>query len=259
MASALAGDGTGGNLAAAVCLAECNEATGHQPYRQILLYPCLDVSACMPSHKTLGDRYLIAAETHRWYRRNYVAGHGKPGLWRLSPLFAYDVSLLPPSVILYAGFDPLRDEAAAYAGRLRENGVSGRDPLFLRYDPRLHAVGRRAPGGRCRHPARGGSHRRAAGGSAQKTGVRFGLRHLRAQGTNPDIHSAERRADFTFATGAGASAIAQAAHGHDQPGIEPLIAARRAAFARTDAYPQRRGFGRSAEVRRPAKRIGERP
>lgn len=119
----LAGDGAGGNLAAAVCLAECNEATGYQPYRQILLYPCLDLSACMPSHKALRDRYLLTAETHRWYRRNYAAGHGKPGLWRLSPLFAYDVSQLPPSVILYAGFDPLRDEAAAYAGRLREKDV----------------------------------------------------------------------------------------------------------------------------------------
>ncbi|MEJ0024480.1 MAG: alpha/beta hydrolase [Rhizomicrobium sp.] len=119
----LAGDGAGGNLAAAVCLAECNEATGYQPHRQILLYPCLDMSACMPSHKAMGDRYLLTDKTHRWYRQNYAAGHGKPGLWRLSPLFAYDVSLLPPSVVLYAGFDPLRDEAAAYAGRLRENGV----------------------------------------------------------------------------------------------------------------------------------------
>ncbi|HEY0300115.1 MAG TPA: alpha/beta hydrolase [Rhizomicrobium sp.] len=121
---ALAGDGAGGNLAAAVCLAECNEATGYQPHRQILLYPCLDMSACMPSHKATVDRDPLTAPMHRRYRRAYAAGHSKPGLWRLSPLFAYDVGRLPPSVILYAGFDPLRDEAVAYAERLRKSGVA---------------------------------------------------------------------------------------------------------------------------------------
>ncbi|MEI9996977.1 MAG: alpha/beta hydrolase fold domain-containing protein [Rhizomicrobium sp.] len=120
---ALAGDGAGGNLAAAACLAECNEATGYQPHRQILLYPCLDMSACMPSHKTPDAHGPLTAQMHRRYRQAYAAGHSKPGLWRLSPLFAYDVSRLPPSVILYAGFDRLRDEAVAYAGRLQESGV----------------------------------------------------------------------------------------------------------------------------------------
>jgi acetyl esterase len=114
----LAGDSAGGNLAAAVCLAERNERTPYQPWRQILLYPCLDMSACMPSHKKFAEGYLLTAGLYRWYRDNYVGGTAKPSRWQLSPLFAPDLTGLPPTVLLHAGFDPLRDEASAYAMKL---------------------------------------------------------------------------------------------------------------------------------------------
>jgi acetyl esterase len=116
------GDSAGGNIAAAICLAERNDSSAYQLAFQILLYPCLDMMACMPSHKELSDGYVLTSELYRWYRQNYLGGFEKPGHWRLSPLFAHDVGGLPPAVILYAGFDPLRDEAAAYAERLRRAG-----------------------------------------------------------------------------------------------------------------------------------------
>ncbi len=119
----LGGDSAGGNLAAAVCLAERNERTPYQPWRQLLLYPCLDMTACMPSHKKFAEGYLLTAELYRWYRGNYAGTPDKPNHWRLSPLFAHDVSGLPPTVMLYAGFDPLRDEASAYAMKLALAGV----------------------------------------------------------------------------------------------------------------------------------------
>jgi acetyl esterase len=114
----LGGDSAGGNLAAAVCLAECDERTPYQPWRQILLYPSLDISASMPSHRKFSDGYLLTKELYRWYRTNYAGTPEKPNHWRLSPLFAHDVSGLPPTILLYAGFDPLRDEAAAYSVKL---------------------------------------------------------------------------------------------------------------------------------------------
>ncbi|MEI9992088.1 MAG: alpha/beta hydrolase [Rhizomicrobium sp.] len=120
----IAGDSSGGNLAAAVCLAERDARSEVQPRFQILLYPCLDMRASMPSHKAFAEGYLLTSKLYRWYRENYVRDFVKPQHWRLSPLFAYDLSGLPPAVVLYAGFDPLRDEAAAYAGRLGCAGVA---------------------------------------------------------------------------------------------------------------------------------------
>ncbi len=108
----------GGNLAAVACLAERYDRSPYQPWRQILLYPCLDISACMPSHKKFAEGYLLTANLYRWYRENYAGKPEKSGHWRLSPLFAADVGGLPPTILLYAGFDPLRDEASAYAMKL---------------------------------------------------------------------------------------------------------------------------------------------
>jgi acetyl esterase len=118
---AIGGDSSGGNLAAAAALAMREH--GVRLWAQILLYPALDMTACMASHKTFAQGYLLTAELYAWYRRNYAQGHEKPGHWRLSPLFAHDVAGLPPSVVLHSGFDPLRDEAIAYAERLRQAGV----------------------------------------------------------------------------------------------------------------------------------------
>ena len=114
----IAGDSAGGNLAAVTALAEKEEMTPYQPWRQILLYPCLDMTACMASHKKFATGYLLTEKLYRWYRDNYLGGFEKPAHRRLSPLFAHDVTGLPPTVLLYAGFDPLRDEAAAYAVKL---------------------------------------------------------------------------------------------------------------------------------------------
>ncbi|HEY0266276.1 MAG TPA: alpha/beta hydrolase, partial [Rhizomicrobium sp.] len=112
----IGGDSAGGNLAAAAALALRGE-TGIQPWRQLLLYPCLDLSASLASHRRFADGYLLTAPLYAWYRNNYMNG-ASPDDWRLSPLSAGDLSGLPPTVLLYAGFDPLRDEAAAYAMKL---------------------------------------------------------------------------------------------------------------------------------------------
>jgi len=119
----IAGDSAGGNLAAAVCLAEEYYRSKYRPEFQMLLYPCLDMGACLPSHHDFAEGYLLTHDLYKWYRQNYVANHFKPLQWRLSPLFAPNVENLPPAVILYAGFDPLRDEAIVYADRLRKSKV----------------------------------------------------------------------------------------------------------------------------------------
>jgi len=117
----IGGDSAGGNMAAVAALI-LREDIGIQPWRQILLYPCLDLSASLVSHRKLAEGYLLTAPLYAWYRSNY-AGEANRDDWRLSPLFAENLSHLPPTIMLYAGFDPLRDEAAAYVLKLTLAGV----------------------------------------------------------------------------------------------------------------------------------------
>jgi len=124
----IGGDSAGGNLAAAAALTLRGEM-GIQPWRQVLLYPCLDLSASLASHRKFADGYLLTAPLYAWYRNNYLAGANADD-WRLSPLFAEDLSRLPPAIVLYAGFDPLRDEAAAYVMKLTLAGVPV-EPLYF--------------------------------------------------------------------------------------------------------------------------------
>lgn len=125
----IGGDSAGGNLAAVAALVLRGQA-GIQPWRQLLLYPCLDLSASLASHRKLAQGYLLTAPLYAWYRDNYAPDGIARNDWRLSPLFADDLTHLPPTIILYAGFDPLRDEAAAYVMKLTLAGVPV-EPLYF--------------------------------------------------------------------------------------------------------------------------------
>jgi acetyl esterase len=118
----IAGDSAGANLAAVAALSNRQGELGARFLAQLLVYPCLDLTAEMPSHRQLASGYLLTAEVYEWYRRNYLAD-ADPHDWRLSPLFAPDLAGLCPTVSLYAGFDPLRDEAIAFHGRLRQADI----------------------------------------------------------------------------------------------------------------------------------------
>ncbi len=60
----IAGDSAGGNLAAAACIAEREARSSFLPRFQILLYPCLDMRASMPSHHKFADGYLLTSELY---------------------------------------------------------------------------------------------------------------------------------------------------------------------------------------------------
>lgn len=126
----VAGDGAGGNLAAVLCLDERDSWSGRLPWVQVLIYPCLDMTACLPSHKLFAVGYGLTAQVFRWYRQNYAGGITKLGQWQLSPLFAWDVKGLPPTIILYAGFDIFCDDAAAYSARLAKAEVPLQELYF---------------------------------------------------------------------------------------------------------------------------------
>jgi len=125
----IAGDSAGANLAAVAALSNRQGELGARFLAQLLIYPCLDLTAQLPSHRQLATGYLLTKEIYDWYLANYIA-EADPADWRLSPLFARDLTGLCPTISLYAGFDPLRDEAIAFHGRLREAGLVARQIAF---------------------------------------------------------------------------------------------------------------------------------
>lgn len=121
----LMGDSSGGNLAAAVCLRAAQEG-GSVIARQVLLYPLLSLEEDPPfeSRRKFGDgAYFISQSSIAWTIKLYLNAPNDSRLPLASPLYSNTFEGLPHTLIINAGFDPLRDEAAAYARKLRQEGV----------------------------------------------------------------------------------------------------------------------------------------
>lgn len=119
---AVGGDSSGGNLAAAVALL-ARDRGGPAIAHQLLVYPNTDYQADTPSMRELNDEYFFNAASVRWYWGMYLAAPQDGANPLASPLRADDLSGLPAATVITAEYDPLRDEAEAYAARLRAAGV----------------------------------------------------------------------------------------------------------------------------------------
>lgn len=94
------------------------------PMLQALVYPLADVDDRRASYRERGHGYTLDTEFMRWSLRCYVPeGHDLADPYLL-PLSAPDLSGMPPTLVVTAEFDPLRDGGIAYARKLGEAGVS---------------------------------------------------------------------------------------------------------------------------------------
>ena len=113
----LAGDSAGANLAAVA--ARAHRAAVRC---QVLIYPMIDATCGMPSYGAFAEGYgPEAIDMQRGWSEYLPDGHD-PRDPVASPLFAADLAGLPPSFILTAEYDTLRDEGEAYARKLVESG-----------------------------------------------------------------------------------------------------------------------------------------
>ncbi|MEP7202757.1 MAG: alpha/beta hydrolase [Ilumatobacteraceae bacterium] len=118
---AIGGDSAGATLAIVV---------GHLapvPLRyQLLVYPATDLTRSFPSFIENAAGPQLTAAGMGWFIDHYV-GVDATNLTdpRLSPHFAADhvVAASPPTMLITAQYDPLRDEGDAYAARLASLGV----------------------------------------------------------------------------------------------------------------------------------------
>lgn len=127
---AVGGCSAGGNLAAVVSLL-ARDRGGPKISFQVLIYPSVNISDIdNNSYRAFAEGYGLTRDHIIFFRDHYLADNKD---WKnpyVSPLLADNLSGLPPAVIITAGFDVLREEGEAYAGRLKEAGVSVRLKRF---------------------------------------------------------------------------------------------------------------------------------
>lgn len=130
---AVGGDSAGGNLAARLCQ-RVRDEFGPDIDFQLLVYPVIDLTQSHPSMEDNAEGYFLTKDLMTWFIRHYI-GDGDPKDVSVSPLYADDLSGLPPALVITAEYDPLRDEGEAYAARLRDAGVPTE---LVRYDGQIH-------------------------------------------------------------------------------------------------------------------------
>lgn len=118
----LGGDSAGATLAAAVCqLIAASQQ--FRPAFQFLLCPIMDYAGESESRRAFAAGYLVDRATLEHDLMHYLGPGTDRADPRVSPGRAAELQGLPPTSIHTAEFDPLRDEGAAYAERLRQAGV----------------------------------------------------------------------------------------------------------------------------------------
>ena len=128
------GDSAGGNLAAVVALAG-RDGVVPAPLAQGLVYPALDARLDSASMSEMGQGFFLTQEGMEAFRAHYLPDRADWEAWQASPLLAPDKSGVAPALIVTAGFDPLRDDGAAYARDLEAAGV---EVEYRCYDDMVH-------------------------------------------------------------------------------------------------------------------------
>lgn len=116
----VAGDSAGGNFAIVATLALRDAPAAAPVLVQWPIYPAADPTTHYPSYADYADGYLLSRDSMDWFDECYAAGRDD---WRYSPL-AKSQAGMPPTFVLTASVDPLRDQGRAYAAACVAAGVT---------------------------------------------------------------------------------------------------------------------------------------
>jgi acetyl esterase len=134
---AVAGDSAGGNLAAVTAMRLRDDGGLPRLAGQMLIYPALRHHT-PPTRSMIENAsgYLLTRKTMQWFAGHYLPDDPAA---RTDPHYAVglvaDLRDLPPTLVITAEYDPLRDEGEEFAIRLREAGVAADS---WRYDGMIH-------------------------------------------------------------------------------------------------------------------------
>ena len=116
----IAGDSVGGGMAAVVARKFRDNLA-----MQVMLYPVTDATMSSQSYQALAEGYYVSRETMEAYWQAYLGDLKMADLKNpdVSPLYADDLTRLPPAIVMTCEYDPLKDEGKAYGDKLKQAGV----------------------------------------------------------------------------------------------------------------------------------------
>lgn len=119
---AVAGDSSGGNLAAVMAL-KSRDNDGPPLSAQVLVYPPVSNDADTESMRDNIDPMFFNAHSSVWFWNHYLSDTADGESPYASPLKAADHSGLPAALMITAELCPLHDEDEAYSKALSQAGV----------------------------------------------------------------------------------------------------------------------------------------
>ena len=125
-AIAVAGDSAGGNLAAVTTL-QARECLPGVVKGQVLIYPVTDhYDPGTPSYIENANGPVLTRKLMMWFWDTYLLNssqleEGQTRHPRATPLMRSDLDSLPPTLLITAERDPLRDDGANFAARLSQH------------------------------------------------------------------------------------------------------------------------------------------
>lgn len=115
----LSGDSAGGNLTIVTTMALRDTPAAVPVIAQFPIYPVVDERDDWPSYLEHGEGKLLTFDSMKYFTDAYRSEAGHP---RAFPL-RHDHKGMPPTLVVTASLDPLRDQGRAYAAELARAGV----------------------------------------------------------------------------------------------------------------------------------------
>jgi acetyl esterase len=126
------GDSAGGNLSIVVTQALAASPAAVPVVLQVPIYPLSDDKPDHASFHEFADGFVLTAETMAWFSDAYQAELGNP---RAYPIYGNHADT-PPTVLVTASLDPIRDSGRVYGAELI---LAGAEVVFLEMKGTTHA------------------------------------------------------------------------------------------------------------------------
>ncbi len=115
----LSGDSAGGALTIVTAMALRDSPAAVPVIAQFPIYPTVDRAGAYPSYDLFNQGRLLTKEGMDWFDQAYAADSDH---WRGAPIKGAHHDM-PPTLVMTAGLDPLRDQGRAYAAALIAEGI----------------------------------------------------------------------------------------------------------------------------------------